>query len=152
MNRVQVLEMVQRALAMGAPIGATQILTVDLATSIAAGASVIAQAEPLQFQEPGTVVAITGQEVTATAAKYAKTRLSLSIGPKEIVSNGQGKSFASFLTLFPPGQPFWALFRDVQVGVPWIFSFENRDTGAVAVPSLTIGFIAEADMRRMMAG
>jgi hypothetical protein len=151
-NRLQILEMVQRALAMGAPVGGTQILTVDLAASIPAGASVIRQAEPLQFQEPGTVVAITGQEVTATSAKYATTRLSLAVGPKELVSNGQGKSFASFLTLFPPGQPFWGLFRDVQVGVPWIFSFENRDAGAVCVPSLTLGFIAEADMRRLMAG
>lgn len=152
MNKLGVLEMVQRALAIGQPIGATRILTVDLATSIAAGASVFAQAEPLQFQQPGTVVAMTGQEVTATAAKLAKTRVSLSIGPDEIIGNGQGKSFAPFLTLFPPGQPYFALFRDVQVGVPWIFSFENRDAAAVAVPTITLGFIAEADMRRMMAG
>lgn len=142
------LELMQRSLALTARIGATRILTVSLPAPIAAVAGTTAQATPLNFQEEGIIIGMSGQEQTATAAKYAKTELRLQIGAEDVISDGQGGSFAPFMLLFPPGQPYFSLLRKVQVGVPWTFTFRNQDAAATAIPTVTLSFIADADLRR----
>jgi hypothetical protein len=151
MNETQqnILELTQRALALMGRTGAVRTFVVTLPSSIPAGAAVERQATPLQFQEPGMVLAMYGQEETATAAKYAKTKVRVQIGADDLFSDGQAGTFASMLALFPPATPWYPILRRVVPAVPWTVSFRNTDTGAVAVPEVEFSFIADADLKRL---
>jgi hypothetical protein len=144
-----ILELAQRAFAR---TGATRIYVVSLPAAIAAGADVQAAASPLNFQESGVVVAIQGQERTGTAAKFASTEVRIQMGNEDLATDGQAGAFVPMLMLFSPGQPYFAMNRRVQVGVPWTVTFRNRDAGAAANPTLSLAFIADADVRRQSRG
>lgn len=144
-----VLELAQRAFAR---TGATRIYTVSLNAAIAAGAAVEAAAPPLMFQENGVVVAMMGQERTGTAAKFATTEVRVQMGAEDLATDGQAGAFVPMLLLFSPGQPYFAMNRRVQAGVPWTVTFRNRDAGAAANPFLALAVIADADLRRQSRG
>lgn len=148
MNETQknILELTQRALALMGRTGAVRTFVVTLPAVVPTGE--VRQATPLLFQESGFVIGMYGQEATATAAKYAKTKVRVQIGADDLFTDGQAGTFASMLALFPPAQPWYPVLRRVIPAVPWLVSFKNTDA-ADATPEVEFAFIADADLQRM---
>lgn len=131
---------IQKAIAELLQRGATNIYTVRPGT-IAPLSQV--QVPPLRWGDPGVVVGMYGQEVSATAAQYATTEMRLQIGAEDLITDGQAGDFAAFLGLFPAGQPCFPLVRRVSREVPWVFTFRNQDGANTATPLLMLGFVHE---------
>lgn len=148
-----VVELIQRQLSQFGRVGATKLYNVPaLAAPIAATAGLIAAAAPLQFREPGTVIAMYGQEISGTAAKFAQTSVRVQIGGQEdLFTDGNVGTFVPMLALFGPNLNWFPLWRRAIPGVNWVVSFQNNDpTPATCTPFCTFAFIADADLARMM--
>lgn len=130
--------------------GSTKIYAVPrLGTAIPASQTV--QAQPLQFREAGVVIAMYGQELAGTAAKFASTTVRVQIGGQEdIFTDGNVGVGVSMLSLFGGAQNWFPLWRRVVPGVNWVITYGNDDAVATAVPSVQFGFIADADIARHM--
>jgi len=146
-----VFDLLQQQLASTGRIGATRYFVSPDVASPAAGA--VSTPSTIRFTERGIALALYGQEGEfATQLTFAGTGVRCQIGGTEdLFVDGQGgPAFASMLTLFG-GQNCWTpLVRRVTPGTDWTFTFRNRTAGVIA-PSVTIGFIGDADVARMVA-
>jgi hypothetical protein len=149
-----VVELIQRQLSQFGRVGATKLYNVPaLAAPIAAVVGTIAQAAALQFREPGTIIAMYGQELTATPAKFASTALRVQVGGQEdLFTDGNTGAFVPMLALFGPNLNWFPIWRRVEPGINWVISYRNDDGGATATPFCTFAFIADADLARNMPG
>src|SRR4029079_4403240 len=145
-----IIAMVQKQVVEFGRTGATGIERVpDLraAIPVAPGAGLFTEvpAPPLTFQEPGFVIAMYGQELTGTPAKFASTELRLQInGTKCLIRSGtNGGAFFPFLGLFGPMLNWFPLTRRVEKNNIWQFIYRNFDTGAVAVPTVGLAFLSD---------
>lgn len=145
-----VVELIQRQVSQFGRVGATKIYTAPaLAAAIAAGASVESVPVTIRFREPGTVIALYGQEVAGTAAKFATTDIRVQIGGTEdLFTDGQQGTFVPMLGLFGGALNWFPLWRRALPGVDWVFTFRNRDAGATATPFAGLAFLADADVQR----
>ena len=143
-----VIETIMRQVSQFGRTGATKIYAVpSLGVSVPASSSL--QAQPLQFREPGVVIAMYGQELSGTAAKFASTTVRVQLGGQEdLFTDGNSGVGVSMLSLFGGAQNWFPLWRRVIPGVNWVITYGNNDSLAVAVPSVQFGFIADADIAR----
>lgn len=148
-----VVELVQRQLSQFGRAGATKGYGApDLPAAIPIGAPISTSAPVnIRFREPGTVVALYGQELAGTAPKFASTRVRVQIGGQEdLFTDGQVGIFRSMLSLFGGAQNWWPVWRRAIPGVDWTVTYQNLDQAATATPELTLAFIGDADLARMM--
>lgn len=147
---LNVIETIMRQVSQYGRTGSTKVYCVpDLAAAVPISST--QQAAPLQFREPGVVIAMYGQELAATAAKYASTRVRVQIGGQEdIFTDGNAGVGISMLALFGGAQNWFPLWRRVIPGVTWVVTYQNLDAAATATPSVQFGFIADADIARHM--
>jgi hypothetical protein len=147
-----VVELIQRQLSQFGRVGATRIYTAPaLAAAIAAGASVESNPVTIRFREPGTVIALYGQELAGTAPKFASTELRIQVGGTEdLFTDGEVGTFVPFLGLFGGALNWWPMWRHATPGVDWLITYRNRDAGATATPFAGLAFIGDADLARQM--
>jgi len=148
-----VIETIMRQVSQFGRTGATKIYSVPaLGAAVPIGAPVSqVQASPLQFREPGVVLAMYGQELAGTAPKFALTRVRVQIGGQEdLFTDGNVGVGISMLQLFGGAANWFPLWRRATPGVNWVVSYQNLDTAAVANPSVSFGFLADADIARHM--
>lgn len=143
-----VIEAIMRQVSQYGRTGSTKIMAVP-ALSAAIAISSTVQAQPLQFRESGVVIAMYGQELAGTAAKFASTTVRVQIGGQEdLFSDGNAGVGVSMLALFGGAQNWFPLWRRVIPGVNWVVTYGNNDGAATATPSCFFGFIADADIAR----
>ena len=130
------VDIANRTLAMmGRTGGSEVIVTPPLAAAIAAGAAVESQPQQVLFKEPGYVIAIQGQELAGTAAKFASTEIRVQVGAsRDVFSDGRTGQFVPMLVLFGGVQNWFTLNRYVTPAEPWYVTYRNRDAGATATP------------------
>ncbi len=148
---LSVIQWAQQQLSQFGRIGATRIVTVpELAAAVPIGAPAsLAQAPLLTWRDPGTVIAMYGQELAGTVAKFASTSASLQfMGDEFFATNGSAPSFFSFLAVFGPNVNWFPMIRRVKRGDNWTVTYRNRDAAATASPDMAFAFIADADMGR----
>lgn len=148
---LSVVQWAQQQLSQFGRIGATRLVNVPaLAAPVAIGAPAsLAQAPLLTWRDPGTVIAMYGQELRGTPAAFATTGAMLQfMGDDNFITNGSAPDFASFLALFGPNVNWFPMIRRVKRGDNWTITYRNRDTGAVANPDMTFAFLADADIGR----
>lgn len=139
-----VMEAIMDQVAAHGRTGSTQIMCVpDLPAPIQALGTM--QATPLQFREPGVVIAMYGQELRGTAPAFASTRVRVQIGGQvDLFSNGNVGTFRSMLGLFGGAQNWYSLWRRAEPGVNWVVYYENLDAGNTATPEVSFGFLSDA--------
>lgn len=151
-----VVETIQRQVAQFGRTGSTKIYSVpELQAAIPIGAPFAptqVQAAPLQWREPGVVIAMYGQELAGTAPKFASTRVRVQIGGQEdLFTDGNVGVALSMLQLFGGAQNWFPLWRRAVPGVNWIVTYQNLDPAATATPAASFAFIADADIARHMS-
>ena len=145
-----VVELVQRQLGQYGRVGATRIIkTPDVPAIAAVGGT--SQPQQVNWRDRGVVIAMYGQELAGTAAKYASTRVKVQVGSNEdLFTDGQAPAFVSMLALFGGAQNWFPLIRWVEPGVVWLVTYENRHATDTATPETEFAFIAEPDVQRML--
>lgn len=146
-----VIELIQRQLSQFGRVGATKIyMTPGLSAAIAAVAGTQGGPVNIRFREPGTVIALYGQEQAGTTAKFATTEVRIQIGGQEdLITDGQSGTFAPMLALFGPNLNWFPLWRRAVPGVDWTFTYRNQSGASTAIPLCALAFIADADIARM---
>lgn len=151
-----VVELVQRQLSQFGRVGATKVYLFPLlAAPIAANTSggptgTVSVPSNIRFREPGTVIALYGQEATGTVAKFAQTAIRIQVGGQEdLWTDGNAGVFIPMLAAFGPNLNWFPLWRRAIPGVDWTITWRNDDTGATAFPQTMLAFIADADLARM---
>jgi hypothetical protein len=144
------IQWAQQQLSQYGRIGATRLIKVpDLAAAvpISAGTGTLAQAPSLTWRDRGTVIAMYGQELAGTVAKFASTAFRLVLtGDVDLVSNGNGGDFAPLLAVFGPNVNWFPMTRRVDRGDNWAVTWRNQDAGATATPTMMFAFIADSDL------
>jgi hypothetical protein len=148
-----VVELIQRQLSQFGRVGATKIYIFPALAApvpIAGSGNNISAPTNIRFREPGTVIALYGQELTGTVAKFAQTAVRIQVGGQEdLITDGQAGQFAPMLGLFGPNLNWFPLWRRAIPGVDWTVTYRNDDTIATASPTTMLAFIADADLARM---
>lgn len=142
----------QQQLGKSGPTGATRIIVVPaLAAVIPAVVGAVAQNPLITWRDPGTVIALYGQERSGTPAKFAQTEVSVQFsGDEFLVTNGSAQDYAPLLALVGPNVNWYSMLRRVARGDVWAVSWRNMDpTPATADPTALFGFIADADLGRL---
>lgn len=147
-----VVELIQRQLSQYGRVGATKIYTAPpLAAAIAAVAGTTSAPVTIRFREPGTVIALYGQEQAGTAPKFATTEVRVQIGGSEdLWTDGEVGTFVPMLALFGGSLNWFPLWRRAQPGVDWLITYRNQSGAATAIPFVGLAFIADADLGRNM--
>jgi hypothetical protein len=147
-----VVELIQRQLSQFGRVGATKIYRAPaLAAAIAAVVGTVSNPINIRFREPGTVIALYGQEQAGTAPKFATTEVRIQVGGSEdIFTDGETGTFVPMLALFGGAQNWFPMWRRAEPGVDWLISYRNQDGGNTAIPSLLLAFVADADLARAM--
>lgn len=124
--------------------GATDFVVVPpLAAAIAAGASVEGQPQEVKWKEPGFVIAIMGQELAGTAAKFAQTEIRIQVGgSRDVFSDGRVGQFMPLLCLFGGYMVERKFTRYVDPATSWWVTWRNRDAGATATPFGAFSFVS----------
>jgi hypothetical protein len=149
-----VVETIQRQISQFGRVGATKfyvapLLTAAIPAAASAAAPSVSDPVNIRFREPGTVIAMYGQELSGTVAKFAKTWLRVQIGgQEELFRDDQKGVWLPMLALFGPNQNWTPLWRRAIPGVDWTVLYENYDTAATAFPTFVLAFIADADLAR----
>lgn len=146
------IQWAQQQLSQYGRIGATRLVKVpDLAAPLAAPLGSLAQAPQLTWRNTGTVIALYGQEVTGTLAKFAGTDVRLQLtGDEDLITNGSAGDFAPLLALVGPNTNWFPITRRVQQGDNWTVTYRQSDPAATtSFPSILFAFIADADMGRV---
>ena len=149
---IPVVQWAQQQLSQYGRLGATRIVKIpDLPVPLAAPVGSLAQAPLLTWRDPGTVIALYGQERSGTVAKFAATDVRLQFsGDEDLITNGSSGDFAPLLALVGPNTNWFPLIRRVARGDVWTVTWRNQDpTPATADPSLLFAFIADADIGRI---
>lgn len=148
-----IVEAFQRQVSLSGRIGATKIYVFPpLAAALAAVAGTVSVPTNIRFREPGTVIALYGQEQAGTAAAFATTEVRIQVGGQEdLFTNGQSGTFVSMLALFGGSQNWFPLLRRAVPGVDWTATYRNQSGSATATPSLYLAFVADADIARAAA-
>jgi len=138
----------QQQLAQYGRVGCTRIMKVpDLAAAVGIGPNTVVAAPLLTFRDPGTVIAVYGQELLGTVAKFASTEIRIQFsGDEDLISNGSGGDFAALLALVGPNVNWYPITRRVQRGDNWAISWRNQDGAATATPQCLFAFIRDADL------
>jgi hypothetical protein len=146
---LSLIQFAQQQLAQFGRAGATRIVNVPaLSTPVPISGS--SQAPLLTWRDPGTVIALYGQELTGTVAKFASTALRLQFpGDEDFITNGSAGDFASLLALVGPNTNWFPMIRRVRRGDNWIATYRNDDAAATATPAISFAFIADADLERV---
>lgn len=147
-----VVELIQRQLSQFGRVGATKMYVAPaLSAAIAAVAGTISTPVNIRFREPGTVIAMYGQEQAGTVAKFATTEVRVQIGGQEdLITTGQAGTFAPMLALFGPNLNWWPLWRRATPGTDWTITYRNQSGSDTAIPFVGFAFIADADIAKMM--
>jgi len=150
---IPAIQWAQQQLSQFGRIGATRLIKVpDLAAAIgvSVGAGTLAAAPPLVWRDSGTVIAMYGQELAGTVAKFAATAFRLVLtGDVDFISNGNGGDFAPILATFGPNVNWFPMTRRVQRGDNWAVTWRNQDAAATATPAMLFAFIADTDMAKV---
>lgn len=153
MLNAQTIELMQRQLSQFGRVGATKLLRHQAQASIAAAGT--GSPPPIRIREPGTVIALYGQVLTAVAADMAGTEVRIFIGgTEELCTDGQIGQSMPFLMLFGANQNWFPLIRHVVPGDDWVFQYTNNNPANAIVPSLALAFIADSaleDLPRSMS-
>lgn len=125
-------------------VGASRIYRVpDLSAPLAAPLGSIASAPILTFRDPGTVIALYGQERLGTPAMYAGIDLRVQFnGDEDLITNGQSGDFAPLLGLVGFNTNWFPLTRHVVRGETWSISYRNQ-SGVIANPTVLFAFVAD---------
>lgn len=147
-----VVELIQRQLSQFGRVGATKIYTAPaLPAAIAAVAGTTSNPVNIRFREPGTVIALYGQEQAGTAPKFATTEVRVQVGGTEdLWTDGEVGTFVPLLALFGGALNWWPMWRRATPGVDWLITWRNQSGAATATPFLGLAFIADADLARNM--
>lgn len=147
-----VIELIQRQLSQFGRVGCSKVYGFpDLAAALAVSST--SAPVTIMWREPGVVIAMYGQELAGTAAKFATTRTRIKIGGQEdLFTDGQVGIFRSFLSLFGGAQNWFPIWRRVTPGVEWSATYQNLDGSNTCTPELSLAFIADADIARMSRG
>lgn len=154
-DALHIVQWAQEQLVRFGRLGATRVMKVpDLAASIAAAPAITAPTVGtpplLTFTEPGTVIAVYGQELSGTLPKFATTELGLLFsGDDSLISNGKAQDFFPFLGLFGFSVNWFPMLRRVGRNDSWTVTYRNRDTGATAFPSCGFAFLADKDLNEV---
>ena len=152
-DALHIVQWAQQQLVQFGRLGATRIYKVpDLAAAIAAGAAVIGTPPLLTFTEPGTVIALYGQELAGTLPKFAMTDVRVQFaGDDDLITNGTAGDFSPLLALVGFSVNWFPLIRRVARNDSWTITYRNRDAGATAFPTVQFAFLADADLNRVAA-
>lgn len=147
-----VVELIQRQLSQFGRVGATKIyIAPALSAAIAAVAGTTGGPTNIRFREPGTVIAIYGQEQAGTAPKFATTEVRIQVGGSEdLFTDGEVGAFVPLLALFGGALNWFPMWRRAQPGVDWLVTWRNQSGAATAIPTLCLAFVADADLQRAM--
>lgn len=149
-----VVETIQRQLSQFGRVGATKfyvapLLTTPIPVAVAATTPTTSDPVNIRFREPGTVIAMYGQELSGSQTQFAQTWVRVQIGgSEELFRDDQKGVFLPMLALFGPNQNWTPLWRRAEPGVDWTVIFQNWDTGATAFPTFVLAFIGDADLGR----
>lgn len=146
-----VVDLFTRQLAQFGRIGATTIYKApELAAAIAGVAGTVAGPQNIRFREPGTVIAMYGQEALGTSLSFATTEVRIQIGGNEdVFTDGQAGTFVPLLALFGGSQNWFPLLRRAVPGVDWSISYRNQSAVA-KTPQLMLAFVADAVLGRAL--
>lgn len=154
-DALHIVQWAQEQLVRFGRLGATRVMKVpDLTAVVPIAAAVLtpstAQPPLLTFTEPGTVIALYGQELTGTLPKFASTEVGLQFsGDDSLVSNGKAADFFPLLGLVGFSTNWFPMLRRVGRNDSWTITYRSRDTVATAFPSLGFAFLADADLNRV---
>lgn len=146
------IEYVQRQVALFGRVGCTRVIMAPTVAAIAAGAGNTSVGVNLPFNGVGKgyAIALYGQERTGTVAKFAQTEVRIQTGySDDIISDGSAGTFAPMLALFGPNMNWFPVTRRITPGVNWTITYRNQDAAAACNPSLAIAFISDADLERI---
>lgn len=143
-----VVELIQRQLSQFGRVGATKIYVFPaLAAPVPTGQ--ISPPTNIRFREPGTVIALYGQEILGTVATFAQTAIRIQVGGQEdLWTDGNSGVFIPLLAAFGPNLNWFPLWRRAIPGVDWTATFQNNSAGN-QTPTAMLSFIADADLGRM---
>lgn len=144
-----VIELIQRQLSQFGRVGATKIYRAPaLSGPMAALAGTEVSPGPMRIKEPGTMIAMYGQELAGTAAQFAATEVRVQIGGNEdLFTDGQSGAFVPMLALFGGAQNWFPIWRRAKPGTDWFITYRSADAVA-KTPSVYFAFIADGDIGR----
>lgn len=150
---MSIIQWAQQQLVQYGRLGATRIMKVpDLPAAIPAGANVQVQAPLLQFNKPGTVIALFAQELAGTMPKFAQTGIRLQFaGDDDLIYNGQAGDFASLLALCGFTTNWFPMLRRVGNYTQWTITYRNQDVGATATPSCMFAVLEDSELANVAA-
>lgn len=153
-NLPPAVQWAQQQLAQYGRVGATKIVVVPaLAAVLPAALGSVVSAPNLTWRKPGTVIALYGQERTATAVKLAGTEFQLQFSGEEFfVTNGSGSDFFPMLGLVGGATNWFPITRRVDDGHVWTASYRQRDVaGTTSDPTIGFAVIYDEDLGRLEA-
>lgn len=128
------IDTLQRIAAAYGRVGATRIYRPNIAAAIAAGAT--GQPVPVRIRRTGTLIALYGTTLGATAAEAAGLEVKIEFsGSESICTDGEDAAFMSFRALFGDAANWFALNRRMREGQILSSTFKNV-TAAPITPSL----------------
>lgn len=144
-----VVDLIQRQLSQFGRVGSTKIYVFPALAGTLAGGGTISAPSNIRFREPGTVIALYGQELAGTVAAFAATAIRIQVGGQEdLFTDGNSGTFIPMLAAFGPTVNWFPLWRRAIPGVDWTITFQNN-AGSAITPSAMLAFIADADLARM---
>lgn len=154
---MQVLAVIQKQIAEGGDVGASQIVRVpDLAAAIGVAPSATVPTEqaapPLTWNEPGWAIGMVAQERSGAVGQFAKLELKLLFnGTRSLITAGNaGPASYPILSLLSTQLRPFKLLRRVAKNDIWQVTYRNFDTVNTAFPTVGFPFLSDADIARMI--
>lgn len=138
------IDLTQRQLSQYGRVGATRVYRTPVIAAIGAGLD--SNPVPIQFREPGIVIAAYGQEIAGTVANLAGTEVRVQVGGTEdLFTDGTAGQFVPLLALFGSTQNWFPMLRRAVPGIDWQITFRNRTAGNVT-PVFALAFLGDRDL------
>lgn len=144
------LDAIMRAQALVGRLGGTRnFRTQDLVTPIAIGGE--SPTQLVRFDRDGVVLAMYGQESTATPLGLSVVSARIQVGSRDVFLDGNGgPAFAPFAMLFGGLSNWYPMLVETEKAVPWVVTFRNG-IGAAATnsPMVNFAWISNEDLAAM---